>query len=102
MPARVQRLPVTSDEHLGETASHRALRASCVKHHLEAPVEHDDIAIPLRLRFRKRQADQATASFTKRPRSIKHLVTIREGRRVHIYADELSGSMSPRAFRSPS
>src|SRR5262245_2768093 len=82
MPARVQPLPVTSNEDLSETAPHRALRTSCVKHHLEAPVEHDDIAIPLRLRFWKRQAYQSTTSFTKRSRGIKYLSPIRERRVV--------------------
>ena len=58
MPAGVQPPPVTSDEHLRETPAERAFHAIGVDDGFVAPVEHDDIAKPLRLRVWKRQADQ--------------------------------------------
>jgi hypothetical protein len=63
VPARVLPLPVTMDEYLGKTAPHRALHAPGVNHRFVAPIEHDDVAKPLRARFEKRQTDKAPSSF---------------------------------------
>ena len=62
---------------------------SGLDHRLVAPVEHDDIAKPLRPRFRKRQAHESASSFTKRPRVVERLGAVRERRIVHPDADEL-------------
>jgi hypothetical protein len=83
MPAGVQPLPVTSDEHLIETTPPCVLRTTRLEHDLVAPIEHDDVAKSLRLRFRKHQTDESTSSFMKRSRGIKDLGAVRgsSGRR---------------------
>ena len=101
MPARVQPLPVAPDEHLGETPAHRALRATGLDHRFVAPVEHDDVAEPLRPRFRKRQTDESTAPSRNARASSSVLARSANGASFMPMPMNSCGSRSPSAFTSP-